>query len=141
LIIQQEGPLTPVDPVDGGGNRIFISGDQDTVLKVQYYNSTEQTREQFWRPYEEKEDTVAVYFRVNMAALIETEEFDPENDRVVVRGGAPIDTNGGDWDTDVELFREEGSILNGSFYSGVAYIPVSDITPGSTTQSYKFEFK
>ncbi|RKY49212.1 MAG: hypothetical protein DRP91_04775 [Candidatus Neomarinimicrobiota bacterium] len=133
-----EGPLTPVDPVDGGGNRIFISGDQDTVLKVQYYNSTEQTRDQFWRPYEEKEDTVAVYFRVNMAALIETEEFDPENDRVVVRGGAPIDTNGGAWDTDVELFREEGSILNGSFYSGVAYIPVSDITPGSTTQSYKF---
>jgi arabinogalactan endo-1,4-beta-galactosidase len=36
-----------------GNNRIFIAGDTDTTLALQYYNGTDRRQAQYWRPAEE----------------------------------------------------------------------------------------
>jgi hypothetical protein len=135
-----EGPLNPVEPISGG-NRILIAGAADTTLALQFYNGNETALDQYWRPYEAKADTFALFFRVNMAGVIEDESFNPDTDGpVVVRGGAPIDPEG-PWDVDVVLEREapiSGS-LDCPFYSGTAYIANAAITPGMT-QNFKFVY-
>ena len=135
-----EGPIEPVEPVDSEGDRLFIAGNKDTTVALQFYNGTEEKRDQYWSPYEVKKDTFAVYFRVNMGGLMETDEFNPENDEPVgVRGGFPLDPIDA-WERRITLEREEGSINNSSFYSGVAYIP-DDAVSGGAQQSYKFVFR
>ena len=134
-----EGPINPADPVDSGDNRLFIAGNNDTTVAFQFYNGAETKRDQYWRPYEVKQDTFAVYLRVNMAALMETKEFVPETDGpVAVRGGAPLDPTD-TWETPIILNQEVGSIDNGSFFSGVGYIANSNLTVGSW-QNFKFVY-
>jgi hypothetical protein len=136
-----EGPLVPVEPI-GGGNRILIAGENDTTLALQFYNGNETELDQYWRPYESKADTFAVYFRVNMAGVLEDESFDPENDEpVVVRGGPPIDPTD-PWDVDVVLQREDpiSESLQSPFYSGAVYLANTDVTPGMT-QQFKFVYR
>jgi hypothetical protein len=136
-----EGPLNPADPFDSGGNRTFIAGNQDTTVALQFYNGAEATRDQLWRPYETKPDSFAVFFRVNIAALMETGEFDPDADGPVgVRGSPPIATTADDWDVEIPLTREEGSVDSGSFYSGAAYV-ANDSISGGDEQSYKFVYR
>ncbi|RMD89640.1 MAG: T9SS C-terminal target domain-containing protein [Calditrichaeota bacterium] len=130
-----------VMPTNGlsGGNRAFISGATDTTVQLQYYNGTSQIQEQFWRPFESKPDTIAVYFRVNMGGVTEAGLFDPSVNGPVGVRGAP-ETSGGvlDWGTtNVVLSREMESVNDGSFWSGVAYIPKADVSVGSK-QKYKF---
>ena len=132
-----EGPLSPVEELDSGGNRILIAGQNDTTLNLQFYNGNETELDQYWRPYESKPDSFAVFFRVNMAGVLEDLSFDPENDEpVVVRGGPPIVPEGASWDVDVLLSPEEGS----AFYSGVAYFADTDITP-DMTQEFQFVYR
>ena len=134
-----EGPINPADPL-GGDTRSFIAGNQDTTLDLQFYNGIESVRDQYWRPYEAKPDSFVVYFRVNMGGVTETGDFDPDTDGPVgVRGGAPLDP-ADDWSTEISLTREDGSIDNGSFYSGVAYIANSSVS-GGEQQSFKFVYR
>jgi len=134
-----EGPIAPADPIDSGDNRSFIAGTNDTTLVLQFYNGADIKLDQFWRPYQEKPDTLAVYLRVNMAALMETGDFTPDTDGpVAVRGGAPLDPTD-TWETVIPLTQEAGSIDNGAFFSGVGYIAKSALTVGSS-QSYKFVY-
>ncbi len=134
-----EGPLTNPDG-EPGDNRVFVAGAADTVLAVQYYNSTTSTKEQYYRPYEEIEGSVAFYFRVNMAGLEDLEEFDPLVDiPVMVRGSAPLDPED-DWTPAiVELTREATSGTGASFWSGVAYAAVEDLSDDQF-QNYKFVY-
>ena len=78
-----EGPLSPVEDLDSGGNRIFIAGATDTTVELQFYNGNETTLDQYWTLYESKPDSFAVLFRVNMAGVLEDLSFDPENDEPV----------------------------------------------------------
>ncbi|MBN2011666.1 T9SS type A sorting domain-containing protein [candidate division KSB1 bacterium] len=134
-----EGPINPADPVSSDDNRWFIAGNNDTTVVLQFYHGNDSRRDQYWRPYEEKPDSFAVYFRVNMAAQMETHEFDATADGPVqVQGGAPLDPDDG-WNTPVILTQEAGSIDNGSFFSGVGYIANADLTPGAW-QNFKFTF-
>jgi hypothetical protein len=134
-----EGPIKPANPVDSGGNRWFVAGSNDTTLALQFYNGADTEKDQYWQPYETKADTFAVYLRVNLAALMETDEFVPETDGpVVVRGSKPMDPTDS-WNTLFPLSREAGSALNGSFYSGVAYIAKSAVA-GGEWQNYKFVY-
>ncbi len=135
-----EGNLIPVEPITGG-NRVFIAGDEDTTLDLQFYNGNVTELDQYWRPYQSKPDSFAVYFRVNMAGVLEDESFDPENDEpVIVRGSAPLDTSG-EWTVDIVLEREAPADgLQSPFYSGTAYIADSDLTPGML-QEYKFVYR
>lgn len=123
-----------------GDTRWFVSGTTDTVLDLQYYHPNDGTTEnQFWRPFEEKADSIAIYFRVNMAGQEQLGNFDPiVNDTVGVRGGPPVgDVN---WSyTAVLLTRENGSVIDSSFWSGVAYVDKDSVSVNDL-QAYKFVF-
>ncbi|MCG6913656.1 T9SS type A sorting domain-containing protein [bacterium BMS3Abin03] len=126
-----EGPFNTGTTYDN--NRFIIVGDNDTTLALQYYNGWENSLDPFWRPFESKQDTVAVLFRVNMGGVI----FDPATQLVDVRGGLPM---GGapDWITIKTLSQEVNSVNSGSFQSGVVYIPIDSIVVGTTEQQFKF---
>lgn len=133
-----EGPFNPSNGIETD-TRTFISGSSDSTLDLQYYHPNLGVNvDQYWRPFEAKQDTVAIYFRVNMGGVTEAQQFDPDpNGPVVVRGGAPIGNPGWDDAVAVLLAREENSVDNGSFWSGTAYIPQDSITVGNN-QEYKF---
>jgi len=127
-----EGPLN--SGVTGAeNNRALIMAGKDTTLELEYYNGWETVQPQYWRPFASKIDSVAVYFRVNMGGT----SFNPATQVVDVRGGAPMGTDS-PWSTLVVLSREVNSVNNGSFWSGVAYVPKDSITPGVTQQQFKF---
>ncbi|MBN1780168.1 T9SS type A sorting domain-containing protein [bacterium] len=133
-----EGPIIPGNPVDSGDNRYFVAGSNDTTLALQFYHGTESPTNQYWRPYEEKPDTFAVYFKVSMAALMETHDFDPATDNVVVRGSTPLDPTDS-WNTEVQLAQVAGSVDNGAFFAGAGYIAESDVL-GGEWQNFKFVY-
>ncbi|MCK4720655.1 hypothetical protein KAU08_08350, partial [bacterium] len=64
-----EGAFIPVNPI-GVDTRTFIAGANDTICPVQYYHQGDEI-EQMWKPFEEKPDTIAIYFRVNLAGADE----------------------------------------------------------------------
>ncbi|UCD38877.1 MAG: hypothetical protein JSW54_05195, partial [Fidelibacterota bacterium] len=132
-----EGPLN--DPYGlEGDNRVLITGSNDTTLAIQYYNSSASATDQYWRPYEAKADTVAVYFRVNMAGAEESGDFDPAvNGPVVAMGGLPIGPSDDPWEVLATLTREATSGTGGSFWSGAAYVAVADLI-ADDQQAFKF---
>ena len=130
-----EGPIDAGAPSDD--NRLLIVGNGDTTLALQYYHGEASTVAQYWRPFEQKEDSIAVYFRVNMAGVTSTGRFDPD-----VNG--PIGIRGESVGTNIILLwsesrailsREELSVNSGSFWSGVVYYPLNTV---GEIQYYKF---
>ncbi len=119
----------------GGQDRSFISGQSDTVVALQFYNGTGQTQDQFWRPYALKPDSVAVFFRVNVAGVIESGRFNPDTEGPLGVRGNP-GTSGGalDWGA-TRLITNESQ--NTDFWSGVIYFPKDSLTLGEQ-QKYKF---
>lgn len=85
-------------------------------LPVIYFNRT--------APFESKEDSIALFFRVNVGAQVAS-NIVTETSRVGVRGTPEILGNPGDWgSTNVYLDLEEASANNKNvFYSGVHYVP------------------
>lgn len=114
-------------------NREITIGTKDTTLPMQYFNPYETNMSQFWRPFQDKQDTVAVYFRVNMGGM---SSFDPSSQTPQVWGSAPLGASP-NWVQIIPLTRETGSVNQGSFWSGVAYVAKSNASAGSL-QSYKF---
>jgi len=125
-----EGPINAGVP--SGDNRLMVVGNNDTTLALQYYHGDASTVAQFWRPFESKQDTVAVFFRVNMGGVV----FDPATELVDVRGGLPL---GGepDWIT-IKTLSQEVNSNRGAFQSGVVYVPKDSIIAGVTEQQFKF---
>ncbi len=130
-----EGPILPYDST--GSYRKFIAGNRDTVLSMEYFNSSEDTLNQYWQPFEHKTDSIAVRFKVNMGGAASAGRFDPEiNGPVGIRGDSLDTINILSWDqTKIILSWDSLSINNGSFWSGTAYYPL--YTSGAV-QSYKF---
>jgi arabinogalactan endo-1,4-beta-galactosidase len=133
-----EGPVIP----DSGAlenTRIFTAGDSDTTLMVQYYNSSSETAIQYWQPFPQHPDTLAIYFRVNMDGAMNSGRFNPAvNGPVGVRGDSTASAGVLNWNkTDLILQREELSIFDGSFWSGVCYLPKNGLQEG---QSLKYKF-
>lgn len=118
-----------------GDNRGLIVGQNDTTLAIQYVNGWENKVDQYWKPFQIKNDSIAIYFRVNMGGA----NFDPEKQEVEVRGGAPLGTDN-PWIKICTLHREVNSVNDGSFWSGVAYVAKSAVTPGMQ-QQFKFVIK
>lgn len=129
-----EGPTTPYK-----GSRMFVAGDLDTTLAVQYYNSKGTTVDQYWTPVPSKPDSIGVFFRVNMAALTKADQFDPTvNGPVVVRGDSASSAGILSWSSsNVVLVRETSSVASGSFWSTACYFPKASIAGGALL-SYKF---
>ena len=122
----------------GSGNRGFISGNNDTIVPVQFFNGTGATQEQMWRPYESKNDTLAILFRVNVEGVLESGRFNPDTEGPLgVRGDGGV--NGGvlDWGTTKLILSNESTARANAFWSGVLYVPKDSVTVGNT-QNYKF---
>ena len=132
-----EGSINPADAL-GGDSRSFISGNQDTTLALQFYHGSDVVRDQYWRPWEVKADSFVVYFRVNMGAFIETGDFDPAVDSLVVMGGAPLDPDDA-WDDKVVLTREAGSADGEAFFSGAGYVAKASVA-GGEWQNFKYVY-
>jgi arabinogalactan endo-1,4-beta-galactosidase len=129
-----EGPTAPFN-----GLRLIIAGSGDTVLPVQYYNSSGLTVDQYWSPVPPKQDSVGILFRVNMATLMNAGIFEPAvHGPVTVRGDSSASAGILSWSSSrVVLARETTSVANGSFWSGVCYFPKALIAP-ATQVKYKF---
>ncbi len=133
-----EGPIIPYEGATEN-TRIFKAGKNDTTLVIQYYNSSGEIKIQYWRPFIHQEDSIALCFRVNMGGAMKNGRFDPaSHESVGVRGDSATSDGALSWDiTKLFLQREEYSIANGSFWSGVCYIPSSSIQSG---QKLKYKF-
>lgn len=120
--------------------RVFVSGISDTLVPLQYYhpNVGGGQVDQYWRPFPSKPDSVAIYFRVNMAGKTEQGVFDPSVHGPVGVRGDPS-TSGGtlDWGVTKVLMDLETAGIDSAFWSGVAYFPKDSVT-ASTNQEYKF---
>ena len=128
LRVGWEGPIIPCEGATEN-TRIFKAGYKDTIVTIQYYNSSSEIKLQYWQPFIHKQDSLALYFRVNMGGVMKTGRFDPAvNGPVGVRGDNATSAGMLDWDsTKIFLQREQNSIYNGSFWSGVCYITRSSI--------------
>jgi len=125
-----EGPIDA--GVESDNNRFLIVGSNDTTLALQYYNGQDVQVPQYWKPFESKPDSVAVFFRVNMGGVV----FDPATQLVDVRGGLPL--GAADPWIAIKTLSQEVNSRGGNFQSGVAYVPKDSITPGVTEQEFKF---
>jgi hypothetical protein len=121
--------------------RVLIASQNDTIVPVQYYNPDlgYGPQPQYKKPFVSVEDSVAVYFRVNIGGEMEAERFNPAtNGPIGLRGDPTNSASILDWgSTKVLLSWEEKSVYDGSFWSGVAYFPKDSVTVG-TTQEFKF---
>ena len=133
-----EGPIIPAGEFSDN-RRVFVAGENDTVIAVQYFNSTSESKTQYWKPFVSKPDSIALYFRVNMTKAMESGRFDPgANGPVAVRGDASKSGASLDWNVSkVLLQREEFSVNGGSFWSGVCYIAKKSANAGDILE-YKF---
>jgi len=127
------------------GNRDYIVADQDTTLDVEFWNNNLSAAPQYWRPWTATApDTMSVYFRVNMAGVMQAGSFSFNNDvdTLAVRGGGYGDLN---WSPSFYLTREHDAPSNGSgytipantFWSGRLRIPKDSVKEGDSL-AYKF---
>lgn len=133
-----EGAIRPYGGIDDT-RRVIVASDHDTTVVLQYINSLGTKKNQYWRPFEEKQDSIAILFRVNMSKAMASGRFDPdENGPVTVRGDS-LNSNGGlSWNESLlTLEQEQYSVNDESFWSGVLYLPKAAITVGSELE-YKF---
>lgn len=133
-----EGPITPADGLSGN-RRVLVAGAADTVIDLQYYNSIGDAKEQYWKPFETNEDSIAIYFRVNMGNAMASGRFDPDmNGPPTVRGDAAVSGGNLDWEVSKLVLQQEAfSANNGSFWSGACHIPRSAAHDGGVLE-YKF---
>jgi arabinogalactan endo-1,4-beta-galactosidase len=133
-----EGPIIPAGDYPDN-YRIIVASEKDTVINLQYYNSSGAPAEQYWRPFELKEDSIAIYFRVNLGKAMASGRFEPNiNGPIAVRGDPVVSEGSLAWEqSKVILLREEYSVNDGSFWSGACYIPVDAVKTGDTLE-YKF---
>lgn len=116
---------------ESGDNNQFIlpmNAPADTTLPLQWF----ETRS---APFTTEADSITVFFRVNVGALIQTEEFDPETDKVGVRGNGAFFTT--DWGTGDFLSRgaENGNNL---FYEGIVRSQKDSVASIDGSINYKF---
>ncbi|MEX0746770.1 MAG: hypothetical protein WD275_02140, partial [Rhodothermales bacterium] len=126
---------------EDGNNHNVAAGTGDIVLPLHYYEKGDD-KAYDWSPFEAKEDSIGVLFRVFMATeyAIGQAGYDRENENQIV--GLRGDGLGGqsqlDWGvTNVTLSPESDQFGRPGYhlYSGVAYYPES---AAGTTQPYKF---
>lgn len=125
-----EGPINA--GMSSNSNRAMIVGSSDTTLPLQYFNGWATMLAQYWRPFANKTDSIAIYFRVNMGGAT----FDTATQIPLVYAGAPMGADPS-WVQIAQLSREINSVNHGSFWSGVVYVAKAAVT-SDVTQKYKF---
>ena len=116
---------------ESGDNNQFIlssSAAGDTTVPVQYY----ETRT---APFTTPDDSVNVYFRVNVGAQLQVGDIDPATDVVGVRGFPEFFPGG--WDATTEL--SQGSDTGNSlFYEGAVKVHKDSVATLPASIGYKF---
>jgi hypothetical protein len=116
---------------------MIVAGGHDTTVATQFPNSSGVYVYQFWTPVVHKQDSIGIYFRVNVSGLMKTGLFDPAVNTVAVRGDSAASHGILSWSADnVVLQQETLSVAGGSFWSRAVYFPMS-IQQGSLVK-YKF---
>lgn len=94
---------------------------------IHYFNRTTS-------PFEVKEDSIGVLFRVNVGAQIQLDKFNPEEHTVSVRGGyAPLSWDDGT----VMLDKEKGTTGDNVIYSKIVYFNGAELLK-NVPFNYKF---
>lgn len=140
---QAEASGASIGGWEDGDNHVLDAGTGDTTLTAHFFEKGED-KPYDWRPFESKEDSVGVWFRVYMnteAAL--NAGYDRESDSLVVgvRGDDFTMTGPLDWGITFPLTAEDDeneSRPGYQLFSGVAYYPSSLV---GSTQAYKFLFE
>lgn len=119
---------------ESGGNNNFElpwNANSDSIAPLQWY----ETRE---APFVSHEDSVTVYFRVNVGGQVQLEEFDPETGKVGVRGNPAFFDNPDDWSS-TAFFLEQTSVQGDNyFYGGSAKIHKDSVANIEGEVGYKF---
>lgn len=130
----------------GSGNRPLTTGAADTTLPLQFFNKVTGSGQFDW-PFA-RTDSFDVWFRVNAHTLIFNNEFDPQTQVLMVKGGVwPHSWGDLTWNTDstkLILAPETPSDNTGQFtypaeyfWSARARIPNDSVSVGQTV-NYKF---
>ena len=125
---------------EDGDNHVLAAGAGDTTMTLHFFEKGDD-KAYDWRPFESKEDSVGVWFRVymNTEASVQA-NYDPANtDMVIGVRGAPEPGSVINWDsTALSLAQEvtdDDTKPGYHLWSGVAYYPATSI---GTEQAYKF---
>ncbi len=106
------------------GNYLYVLPDTSENVSVDlvYFNNGGEGR---GAPFETATDSLSVYFRVNVGAFVQDGSFDPETDKVGVRGLPEFFGNPGDWGSTAETsyLSQGGSKGDNLFYNGTIKIP------------------
>ncbi len=116
---------------ESGDNREFtLDFDQasDSVAPLNWY----ETR---MAPFTSEEDSVSLYFRVNVGAQAQDGSFDPETFKVGVRGNGAFFTN--DWGTG-DFLEKGGQTGDNLFYEGVVRAQKDSAAAIDGSIEYKF---
>jgi hypothetical protein len=126
---------------EDGDNHVVAAGTGDVELPLHFFNKTGGTLDYNWLPFESKQDTIAVWYRVVMLGdEAENDGYDQDNPthRAAVTGLNLYEGHPFDWGTTYQpLTRESNNTNQPGFdiFSGVVYYPTS---LAGTTQPYKF---
>jgi hypothetical protein len=107
----------------GANNEFTLAVGGNITLPLQWY----ELREPPYIPYE---DSVTLLFKVNLGSQFLNGEFNPDTDRVGVRGNPAFFNNPEDWSSTAFYLDEIGGAGDNLFYAGVARIHKNEI--GST---------
>ena len=122
-----------------GDNHMIEAGTGDVELALHYFQKGD-ARAYDWTPFESKEDSVGVWFRVYMNTEEAAQNYDPEAENLVValRGGPPVGVE--DWSMNLgTLSRESDTNVEPGYhlYSGAVYFPDDHV---GEEYEYKFVF-
>ena len=114
----------------GDNNQFILATDAvgDTTVPMQYF----ETRE---APFTTSDDSVNVYFRVNVGGPLQLEQIDPASDVVGVRGAAEFFPEGWDGTFALEMGAETGNSL---FYGGAVKVHKDSVATLPESIEYKF---
>lgn len=134
----QQAEDTGIGGWEDGGNHIVEAGTNPITLPVHFFEKGDD-QEYDWRPFESKQDSVGVWFRVYMNTEdAVTKDFDEATSQIGIRGDDFGQTGPLDWgNTKVLLNREsdDDGATAYHLYSGVAYYPAS---LAGSLQNFKF---
>ncbi|MEO1022649.1 MAG: T9SS type A sorting domain-containing protein [Bacteroidota bacterium] len=133
------------EPNPAGWDTRGLVATKDTVLELTYFNNNGSADPAQLAPFESDDDSVTVFFRVNMGEPFQRGVFNPDTDQVGVRGTPEFFRNPGDWgSTAIYLEREDrpeyvdAADTNKIFYSTGIRFPKDSVANIDGNIIYKF---
>lgn len=121
---------------ESGGNRQFVLpsdyASADTTRPIHWY----ETRE---KPFTSEADSVSLYFRVNVGAFVQNQQFDPATGRVGLRGEPAVFGNPADWGTsNIIMTAEDENTENNLMYNAVVRVHKDSVASFENPVPYKY---